>query len=153
MIDIRPADIAHAAHIIDGLREQDYDEINAVVKMPYANLARHAIASSPDCAFIAYLDNEPAAMFGISTLLSHVGQGWAFGTDKMRRTVPAMTRHGLNVIVPTLKAKGFHRIEVRTFVDHDLSHKWLAGMGAINEGICRSYGRHREDFALYALTF
>ncbi|MGH6883264.1 MAG: hypothetical protein ACREFM_20245, partial [Hypericibacter sp.] len=42
--------------------------------------------------------------------------------------------------------------EVRSAIDHDLSHRWLEHLGFRCEGIARDYGSEGLDFVTYAAT-
>lgn len=106
--------------------------------------------SSGDNAFVARIDGDPVAAVGVSRLAPWLGSAWAFGTDRTRRIIPALTRWGVAEWKHRLIADGFRRVEVRTIVDHDLSHRWLESLGFVREGLCRGYGRNGEDFAQYA---
>lgn len=134
------------------MRKADFAEIDAVIRIDQpAQIAAILLAASTDMAFVAYLDDNPVAVFGVAwSTGSHLSSGWAYGTPRMTRAVPAMTRFMVGEMVPTLVARGVHRCEVRTAVDHDLSHGWLEGMGYEREGIARGYGRNGEDYAVYA---
>lgn len=151
-VTIRPADIRSASYIAANIRDQDKREIRAVYKYQTScDLATYCLAASPNCAWVFEHLDEPIAIYGMTQPMPHIAVGWAFGTDRMRRAIPAMTRHILERGIPSMSARGVHRIEVRSIMDHDISHRWLAkGLGGAFEGVCRAYGRNREDFALYA---
>jgi hypothetical protein len=151
-ITIRGADLSSAAYIAANIRAQDKREIRAVYQYrDNLELAAYCLTASPHVAYIAELRGEPVAVYGMTQPMPHIAVGWAYGTDKFRRVAPALTRHILTVGIPSMFARGVHRIEVRSIVDHDISHRWLAnGLGGAFEGICKGYGRNREDFALYA---
>ena len=152
---IRPAGLRDACFVAANMRAQDRAEIYAVSDAREgAQVAAILLMASPGLAFTAWLDGEPVAVFGVALVpgASHLSSGWAYGTSRMARAVPAMTRHIVNVLAPAVMALGVTRCEVRTMVGHDLSHGWLRSMGAVGEGISRRYGRNGEDFAVYAWT-
>jgi hypothetical protein len=138
------------------MREQDFHEIDAVCPIhSTAETAIRQLAVSPGLAWAAFIDSEPVTIFGaahIPDFIPHQASGWAYGTRRMKRTIPAVTRHCLNVLQPMLIERGVHRMEVRSYMGHDLPHGWLRGMGYQMEGIARRYGRRGEDFAIYAKT-
>lgn len=109
--------------------------------------------ASPGWAWVALYRGEPAGAIGIvrNALQPQIGAAWAFGTDRFRRVVPA-----LSVLAATFRdrlvADGVHRIEARCIVGHDLAGRWMASLGASRETILRRYGRGGEDFELWAWT-
>jgi hypothetical protein len=151
-VTIRPATVRDACYAAANMRKADFDEIDAVIRIDHpAQIACILLSASPDMAFVAYLDGNPVAVFGVAySQGSHLSSGWAYGTPRMIRAVPAMTRYMLDVMTPELMKRGVRRCEVRTAIDHDLSHGWLAGMGYQREGVAIGYGRNGEDFAVYA---
>jgi hypothetical protein len=154
-VSVKPAtlgDAGDAVYIAKNIRDQDRREIQAVYRYRYPeDLASYCLEASPHCAWLFAYHDEPVAIYGMTQPMPHIAVGWAFGTDRMWRAVPTMTRHINERGIPSMFARGVHRIEVRSIVDHDISHRWLAkGLGGVFEGICKAYGRNREDFALYA---
>ena len=99
-------------------------------------------------------DTMPVAAFGFSpTFHPTLWSAWAFGTDKMRRYIPEITRFCLEQGVPhLLRTYGPRRIEVRALSSHDLAHRWLRGLGAEFECRLPNYGRNGEEFSLYSWT-
>lgn len=149
-VAVRTACLRDACWCAANMREKDRTEIAAVVSMDEpAAVAALLLHNSGGLAFCAYLHGHPVAVFGVSRLFDHVGGGWAYGTKNMRRAVPAITRHCLDHIAPEMVHRGYRRLEVRTSVDHDLSHKWLAGMGAVRESAPYEFGRNGEMFVTY----
>lgn len=152
-VTIGRATVRDACFIAGAMRAQDKREIDATTRFDSpAALACTILAYSGDFAFCAYVDGQPVTVFGVCPLNERVCSGWAFGTAGLKRTIPAITRFALNELVPELMARGFHRLEVRTIIDHDVSHKWLEGMGFAREGVLKAYGRKGQDFLLYAAT-
>lgn len=153
MIAIRPATLRDMTFIAANMRQPDYDEITAAVAIfDRTALGAAMFAASPAYRFCAFIKDEPVCAFGVATdaNMPHAGVAWAYGTRRMRRAVPEMTRFGLSVLVPQMMADGLHRVECRSIIGHDLSHRWLEGLGAVREGIARGYGRGGEDFVTYA---
>jgi hypothetical protein len=152
-VTVLPATYIDACTVAADMREQDRKEIDAVIPLKDTGaLCERLLGQSGDMAFVGYLNGSPVAAMGVAMLLPHMGSGWAFGTDRMKRAVPALTRLCLDYITPTLRSRGCHRVEVRSAVEHDLSHRWLEGMGYRLEGIARAYGRDKQDFCTYAKT-
>jgi hypothetical protein len=151
-VSVKPATLDDAVSIAKNIRDQDRQEIQAVYRYRHPeDLASYCLEASPHCAWLFAYNDEPVAIYGMTQPMKHIAVGWAFGTDRMWRAVPAMTRHINERGIPGMFARGVHRIEVRSIVGHDISHRWLAkGLGGVFEGVCRAYGRNREDFVLYA---
>jgi hypothetical protein len=53
-------------------------------------------------------------------------------------------------MLPSLVEGGVHRIECRSFMGRNDTHKWLTSLGAYPEAVLAAFGRQREDFVLYA---
>lgn len=152
-VAIRPANLRDACYVAAHMRQADHDEIAAVVRFDNpAQVAATLLAYSPGLAFCAFLRDQPVTVFGVSHVTETVGAGWAYGTQRLKRTIPACTEYALLTIGPELIRRGYKRLEVKTDVKHDLSHRWLEGMGFVREGVMRSFGFNGEDFALYAMT-
>lgn len=148
---IHPATLATVSWIAANMRVQDRREIGAVRDLTStAGLAAVAVMGSP-VACVAFVGDEPVTAFGVSDIADGVCAGWAFGTDRMVRTIPTITRYCLSHVKPSLLAAGYRRLEVRTAIDHDVSHQWLRRLGFRPEGVCWGYGRGL-DFVMYAAT-
>lgn len=151
MVTIEPACLRDVTWIAANMRAQDRREIAALVgDASMTDAAGAMLRGSPDHAFVAYLDAEPVAAVGVMRHAAHLGSAWAFGTDRTRRVIPALTRWGIAEWKPRMIADGYRRVEVRTIIDHDLSHRWLEKLGFARECLCRGYGRDGETFAQFA---
>jgi RimJ/RimL family protein N-acetyltransferase len=135
-----------------GIRPADVREIVASVGVNVDPRFERWIERAGPLCWTAYVDGEPAAIYGLSPITERVASAWAFGTRAMRRAVPAMTRHIHLVMWPSAVRYGFHRAEARSIEGHDLSHRWLPKIGMRHEGVCRAFGARRETFHLYAWT-
>lgn len=152
MTTIRPATLRDMTFIAANMRDADRREITAVIDANDTMIACMLFAASPGLAWTAWHDEQPVCAFGVSRLFTGVGSGWAYGTKQMRSVMPAVTRFALRVVRPLLVREGFRRVEVRTAVDHDLSHRWLEHLGFQREGIAKDYGANGLDFLTYAAT-
>lgn len=152
MIDIRPATLRDMTFVSANMRDQDRREIKAVIEESDTAIGYMLFASSPGLAWCGFLDDQPVAAFGVSRLYAGLGGGWAYLTPRGVRIVPAITRFMLRQVKRQLIAEGFRRIEVRTAIDHDLSHRWLERMGFAKEGMAVDYGTDGLDFVTYAAT-
>lgn len=152
LITIRPATLRDMTFIAANMREADRREIGAVIQAPDMHIGYMLFAGSSGLSYCAWLDDEPVCAFGVSRLYDGLGSGWAYGTRHMRKVMRAVTRFALREIRPKLMREGFRRIEVRTAVDHDISHAWLESLGFVREGIAKDYGTGGLDFVTYAAT-
>lgn len=138
--------------IAASMRDQDWSEIQAVIPATRTEIGAMLFAWSPGLAWCAWLDDAPVVAFGVSASFNGLGSGWAYGTKRMPKVMKAATLFALRTVKPMLIAQGFRRVEVRTSVDHDLSHKWLERLGFTREGIAVDYGMGGRDFVTYAAT-
>lgn len=152
MIEILPATLRDCTFVACNMRAADRREINAVIHESDTHIGYMLFASSPGLAWTAWLDGEPVCCFGVSRLFTGLGSGWAYMTRRGIVTMKPITRFALRIVKPLLIIEGFRRIEIRTAIDHDVSHRWLERMGFVREGIAINYGDNGMDFATYAAT-
>lgn len=150
-VEIKPACIRDACFVAANMREQDRREIAALIDIEPVHLAVLSLQASGGRAYVAYLNGQPVAAMGLTPDVPGVLRGWAWGTDRIYRAVPAITRF-CRESWGSLQDEGIRRVEVRTIIDHDISHKWLRKIGARFEGQAHQYGRDGETFMTYALT-
>ena len=139
-------------YIAANMREADRREIGAVIAEPPTVIACMMFEASAGFRWCAYLDGQPVAAFGVATLFHGLGSGWAFMTPGGRAAMPVVTKFCLRRVKPMLIRAGYRRLEVRTEVDHDLSHRWLEHLGFVREGLAVDYGAGGIDFVTYAAT-
>jgi hypothetical protein len=160
--EIRDACLRDASFVAANMREQDAVEIDAVVDMSNpAGVAAWLLNGSGafqedpalNWARIAYLKGQPVAVFGIARIAPHIGSAWAYGTRVLPRVAKRISLWGMGFYPPAMINAGIRRVEVRTMACHDLSHRWLASMGAVLETPEPfEYGRNGELFVQYAWT-
>ena len=151
-IEIRPATLRDVTFIAAGMRSQDWQEIHASSPCNDKTEAGALCFLMSKWSYTAWLKGEPVCAFGFAmTGLPWIMSAWAFGTERMRRVIPAVTRHEATML-PLFAEAGIHRIEVRSLEGHDLAHGWLASLGAKRECDLPQYGRNGETFVLYAWT-
>ena len=115
-----------------------------------AALACH-FASFEDMRWIVYLGDEPEAAFGLVPITAVVAAAWAFGTKRLVRCIPAITRHALTLPEALIK-KGYRRVEVRSLLGHDLADLWLSAIGGTVRATLEDHGRDGETFILWQWT-
>lgn len=148
---IEPATLRDMSFIAANMREADRREIGAIIQESPTVIACMLYEASPGFRWVAWLDGQPVCAFGVSTMFAGLGSGWALGTKDMPHVMRAVTRFCLQKAA-RYAVRAFRRIEVRTAVDHDLSHAWLRCLGFVREGIAVDYGTGGLDFATYAAT-
>ncbi|MGJ4857059.1 hypothetical protein ACN6KF_003043 [Labrys sp. La1] len=151
-ISIKPATLRDMTWIAVHMREQDRREIRAVIDESDTAIGAMLYGSSQGLAWCAWINDTPVCAFGVTRLFHGLGSAWAYGSKSMVRTIPAVTRFAMRTMKPMLVAEGFRRIEVRTAIDHDISHRWLERLGFTLEGTARDYGAGGLDFLTYAAT-
>lgn len=154
-VEIRPAVFRDVCFVTAHLREEDRREIYCQLPEGASSVEVAALScANSDHAWCAWYRGSPVAAFGFSpaTAAGTVQSAWAFGTRRMKRTVPAITHHVIANVVPTLLCEGVRRIEARSIADHDLAHRWLAGLGARREAELPQWGRDGEAFVLWSWT-
>lgn len=151
-ISIRVATLRDMTWIAANMRDQDRREIRAVIDESDTVIGAMLYGSSQGLAWCAWIDDTPVCAFGVTRLFHGLGSAWAYLSPQGVRTIPAVTRFAMKTVRPLLIAEGFRRIEVRTAIDHDISHRWLERLGFTKEGIAVDYGRDGLDFATYAAT-
>lgn len=139
-----------ALYVCERLRAADADEIYALRwDEDPASLARDT-AMIGRFGWVAKLDDgEPTTVLGGVPMWPGVWSVYAYGTDKMDRTIQDLTKHIKRVMMPTLRAQGAHRVEARSIDTHRQAHRWLEWLGAEVEFTLQDYGRNREAFRVY----
>ena len=62
----------------------------------------------------------------------------------------ALTRYGKRVLRPFILARGAHRLQCESRIDHVEAHKWLSVMGAKPDGLLSGYGRDGSDYVMFS---
>lgn len=114
-------------------------------------LAREVVyAASYGKAAIAEHNGRPAAIIGAAPLWPNVWTVFSFGTDDWPKCAMALTRYGKRVLTPYLMARGVHRLQCESRIDHIQAHKWLSVMGAKPDGLLGGYGRDGSDYVMFS---
>jgi hypothetical protein len=138
--------------VIGNLRDADAAEVRATIDKGSAEATAKLIANIPGPKWEARteLDAEPAAVGGFVPIWPGMGSGWMWGTGRWDEVVLEVTRAMKRHILPTLDARGVHRIECRTMANHTASIRWLEMLGFRREAVIAQFGQGREDFVLCA---
>ncbi len=150
MIVIAPAHLRDVSFVTANLRDEDRQEIFCQwIDEDTETFSRAVVDCTPHHRYVALENGNPTAVFGVTYQHPGLWGAWAYGTKRLRRAVPAITRYLCNVLAPKLLNAGANRVEVRTLVDHDIAHRWLERLGAVREGLLPEYGKNGETFVLY----
>ncbi len=146
MIEIVTGTHFDVSHVVQNLRRIDAQEI-------YCQMDGDLVPMSLDLgSWVCRLKGEPVAVFAFSMVnLSTVSVN-LYGTDKITRAIPAITRFIFTRMIPDALDLGIRRFEARTIETHEQAHKWLEACGAVREGVLEQMGRNGERFFMYALT-
>ena len=154
-VEIRPAVFRDVCFVAAHMRAEDAAEIYCQLPEGTRSVDVAGLScANTEHAYCAWVQGSPVAAFGFSPA-SHTGtvySAWAFGTRRMARAVPAISRFGARVVAPRLVAQGVQRVEVRSIEGHDAAHRWLARLGARREARLRAWGRSGEAFFLWSWT-
>lgn len=106
-----------------------------------------------DRAYVVTLDGNPEAAFGAGRQLGdHLWTAWSWGSERITRCAPIITRFVTQQMVPDLIDQGAWRVEARALASHFQARDWLKRMGATERCELPAYGRNGEDFILYDWT-
>lgn len=116
-------------YLCNQLRQADVNELTACCSDPLTSLSEGYIFS--DECYTAYVDNEPAGMFGVASniLPENMASIWFLGTDKMSLVPKEWIRTGRYYINHFLLNNPVLTNMVST--ENKLHIKWLEKMGAI----------------------
>ena len=103
-------------------------------------------------SFAVRIDGQPVAVFGTAPLNRATISVWALGTKRMRKVLPAITRHLMDVHLPEMVEQGYRYMEARSIVTHHAAHRWLRWLGATVLGEAHPFGRDGENFFLFRWT-
>ena len=145
------ANFRDLSYVASRLRGEDRQEIEAQTgPLHYMELAALHLR---DSAFIVTLDGNPEAAFGAARFLGdHLWTAWSWGSKRINRCAPIITRFVRQSMVPDLIKKGAWRVEARALKGHHTARNWLKRMGATERCELPAFGRSGEDFVLYDWT-
>jgi len=150
MIEIVAGSHRDISEVVDHLRDIDRQEIYCQMEEGGEDLL--VVMALEQNSRVCRLDGEPVAVFSFSAINVSTVAVNLFGTDKITRAIPAITRFIFMRMIPDSLAFGIRRFEARSLATHRQAHRWLEACGAVNEGVLPEFGKHGEDFYLYGLT-
>jgi hypothetical protein len=142
--------IRDLSYIAANLRPEDQTEVDC--QFDSWTPAHLALSAMQGFAYVAELDGNPEAAFGAAEARSGLWAAWSWGTKRMRRCVPLITKFFYEVLGPDVSAAGAWRVEARPLAGNDLAVRWLKRLGATERCSLPGYGRNGEDFLLFDWT-
>lgn len=147
-VSIQTANLRDLTYIAANLRPMDWREIACQIPGDMSRTELAALAGSHGEAWTASLDGQPVAAFGVSPIAASVLSLWAWGTPRMRRAVPAISRYVNGELASRWVRDGFTRVEARSIEGHHEAHRWMRSFGAKSVP-CPGWGKGGENFILF----
>jgi hypothetical protein len=144
------ANLRDLTYIAANMRPEDRREVECQLAQWDASLIALTAMQGP--AYIVELDGNPEAAFGAAEQRVGLWQAWSWGTKRMNRCVPAITRFFYAVLGPHVSEQGAWRVEARPIAGNELACRWLARLGATRRCELPGYGKNGEDFELWDWT-
>jgi hypothetical protein len=152
-VSIVPPTLRDISFIAANVRPDDWREIACQIPDGTTPLDVALWSVSAGQAWVAKLDDQPVALFGASpqTAAGNVLALWAWGTKRMRRVAPAITRFVRDGRAAEWVEAGKTRVEARSIAGHVEAHRWLVSIGFLAEPLPQ-WGKDGEDFILFSMT-
>lgn len=136
------------SYVASNLRPEDHAEIDC--QLDEWSPAMLALSAMQGMAYIAELDGNPEAAFGAAENRSGLWTIWCWGSKRVHRCVPRITKFCWQVLMPDVMSAGALRGEARPLASNDMACRWLDRLGATRQCLLKSYGKNGEDFVLYS---
>lgn len=144
------ATLRDLSYIASNLRPEDRREVEC--QLNSWDVAGIALAAMQGPAYIVELDGNPEAAFGACEQRNGLWMAWSWGTHRMNRCVPSITRFFYQVLGPHVSASGAWRVEARPLAGNELAIRWLKRLGATERCALPRYGKNGEEFLLFDWT-
>lgn len=144
------ANLRDLSYIASNLRPDDKAEIDC--QLDEWTPAMLALSAMQGMAYIAELDGNPEAAFGAAQSRSGLWIAWSWGSKRMWRCIPRITKFFYEVLGPDVAAQGAWRVEARALAANDMALRWLHRLGATERCRLPAYGKNGEDFVLFDWT-
>lgn len=135
------------SYIAANLRPDDKAEIDCQCEA--WKPAQLALAALQGHAYVVTLDGNPEAAFGATEQRTGLWIIWSWGSRRMWRTVPTITKFCMEVVIPDVLNAGAMRGEARAMASNQMAVRWLERLGATRQGVLRNFGKNGEDFLLF----
>lgn len=140
-------------HVSKNMRDRDFEEIGAVrFEDSREELAQSLAASYGSIPMTLCLGagHDPIAILSAVGIHPNVWSMGFWATPQVNKISKELTRFCCNEFFDALLATGMHRVECKSIMGYDTTHRWLLSMGFKQESILRSYGKGQEDFILFS---
>jgi len=151
-VRVVPATLRDVTYIAANIRPEDWREIACQLSEEVTPTDVAAWSLTGREAWVATVRGQPVAAFGVhdATNARNVLMIWAWGTPKMWRAVPEMTRF-IRERVEVWITEGVTRVEARSIEGHGSAHRWMRALGGESEPL-PGWGKGGEDFLLFWWT-
>lgn len=149
-VELRAATIEDVRFIAERMRESDRTEIFATRWSSNPDELAAGVMQVDDFVWTARVDDEPVAVIGARPLWPNVWTVFAFGTDRWGEAALTLSKHVKRFMRPALVAHGVHLALCWSDRRHTDAHGWLKLLGAREEASIAGYGKHKEDFLMFA---
>lgn len=151
-VQVKPATLRDVSYVMANLRPAD--EVEVLCQFP-SGVKRHELAymllHSME-AWAVHIDGQPVAAFGAAYMTEVAASAWAIGTKRMKRAIPAITKHFRTDIGPRLGDAGYRMLEARSHAEHHEAHRWMVATGAVQADQPYIYGKNGELFITFRWT-
>jgi hypothetical protein len=143
------ATLRDLSYVAANLRPEDDEELSC--QLPNWNVFGLAAMSLRDHAYCVLIDGNPEAAVGAHRVSNHNGLwvAWSWGTRRMWRAVPTISRFVRDVMIPDIIEQGGWRCEAKAMAKNASAHRWLERMGATRRADLPGWGMNGETFVLY----
>jgi hypothetical protein len=152
LLPLRPDMEGACAFVAGNLREWDRKEVFATQRSDDPGDLAAQITRLSGMKWLAVAGGVPIACIGAAEMWPGVWSPWCFGTDKFPQVALLLTRVAKRAIIPTVRALGGRRLEVKTMEGHIDSQRWMErAFGASFEARHPSFGKGGETFLTFSL--
>lgn len=148
--EVFPANLRDLSYVASNLRSHDRHEIDC--QSAWWSPALIAHGAMRGFAYVVWLDHNPEAAFGAAEERPGLWHAWSWGSVRMPRCVPAITRHFYSTLGPAVAEAGAWRVEARALASNELALRWLRKLSAVERCVLPRYGKNGEDFILFDWT-
>ena len=152
MIKIEGFNTRDVSYILAHCRALDREEIWCQFQPGVSNDYVTAWVMQSAEGFIARFRGLPVAAFGLSRTTFQCAHAWAFGSDRMRYAVPAISRFFITALGAAAVKSGIKSVEARSLASHHEAHVWMFKLGARCIARLPDYGTGGQDFLLFRWT-
>lgn len=140
-------------HVARNLRDRDREELCATTYDETPEFFARTAANTGAMRWCAYADDgEPIALQGVFPRWPGVWTAWAYGTDRWKEAVLALTRNSRRFVLPALYNANAHRVDAFSLASHTDARDWLSFLGAKPTNRLDKWGKNGEDFTCYVWT-